>query len=354
MTNTIYLSGPPITLNDPSIPISADWKSYAASTFIKSGITVANPLELDLKGFISSTDESSDAVKHSLTLIDRADSLLANITQLSESAAMEMVYAHRQGKQVVVLGNEPYSPWVLFHSEARFNKLKEALNYLVNQPAGFDIISWSAQFEETLKRKSEEYPPQGELDFEYYGGSAPILLLAPHATAYFNQGNWHPSESYTGSLAVLLHKLTGCHALISSYCMAADPVFNLNSPYVNFLNYLSKKINFKLVLMLHGNEIWRSPHEIIVSSFNNSSLINKTEYLNLLISMLKVKDFKEIGFNTDESNEIKTINHLLFQDLKIPVIQLNVHKRYRQPRLHQSHYKSIQTALAQFIMLVGN
>ncbi len=355
MPSSVYLSGPSIPLSDPSVPISTDWKSYAASTFIRSGITVANPLDLDLTGFIKGVDESTGAVKHSLSLIDRADSLLANLTQVTESATMEMFYAHRQGKQVVVVGNEPFSPWVLFHSEARFNKLKEALYYLVNQPTNFDTITWSTQFEAQLKRRSEQYPPEGELDYEYYGGEIPVLVLAPHSTAYFMEGNWNSGESYTGSLAVLLHKLTSCHSLITSYCTAADPVCYLSSPYVNFLKQLIKKTNIKLVLILHGSEDWNSPHELILNSWDKRSLINRTEYLHLLTSMLKVKDFKDIGYDSQDiiSKEAKTINHLLFEDFSIPTIRLEIHKRYRQPKLHPSQYSSLHTALAQFLMLVG-
>ncbi len=355
MPTSIYLSGPPITLSDPSLPISTDWKTYAASTFIRSGITVANPLDLDLTGFITSVGESKSAVKHSLSLIDRADSLLANLTQVTESATMEMFYAHRQGKQVVVVGNEPFSPWVLFHSEARFNKLKEALYYLVNHPTNFDTIAWSTQFEAQLKTRSEQYPPEGEFDYEYYGGEIPALVLAPHSTAFFTDGNWQASESYTGSLAVLLHKLTGCHSLISSYCAASDPVYYLTSPYVSFLSQLIKKTNLKLVLILHGIENWNSPHELILNSWNNSSLIDRTKYLHLLISMLKVKDFKEIGYDSKDIilKETKTINHLLFEDFSIPTLRLEIHERYRQPKLHPSQYSSLHTALAQFLMLVG-
>ena len=353
MPTSVYLSGPvAYSSNDPLSPITPDWKAYAASTFLKSGITVANPIELDLSGFVTKVDELTGAVKHSLALIDRADSLLANLTQVAESTTMEMFYAHTQGKQVVVVGNEPFSPWVMFHSEARFHKLKEALDYLVHQPSSLDTITWSTQFETQLKRKSEQYPPEGEHDFEYYGGSLPVLVLAPHATSYFKEGNLYSSESYTGTMAVLLHKLTRCHSLISKYCVAADPVYYLNSPYVNFLSQLIKKINIKLVLVLHGAN-WNNPNELILSSWNKSSLINKTEYLNLLISMLKVKDFKDIGYDSPDINQSKTINHLLFEDFSIPTIKLDIHKRYRLPQLHPSLYSNLYTALAQFLMLVG-
>ncbi len=357
MPTSIYLSGPSTsTINDLMLPIPADWKAYAASKFIQSGIMVANPLDLEIAGFIKNVDESTSTIKHSLALIDKADSLLANLLQATESTPMEMFYAHRQGKQVVVVGNEPFSSWVMFHSEARFNKLKEALDYLINQPSAFDTITWSDQFESCLKRKADQYPPEGEHDFEYYGGQLPVLVLAPHATAYFKEGKLFFPESYTGSLAVLLHKLTGCHALISSYCTVADPVYYLGSPYTSFLSQLIKKVNVKLVLVLHGIEDWNSPHDFFLTSWNNSSLINKTEYLNLLVSMLKLKDFKEIGYDFPEvtSNNVKTISHLLFEVFSVPTIRLEIHNRYRLPKLQPTLYSRLHTALAQFLMLIGS
>lgn len=357
MATLVYLAGPASTVSDPTVPITTDWKAYAASTFLRSGITVANPIELDLKGFVTSVDDPANftSVKHSLELIDRADSLLANLVQLTESVTMEIFYAHRQGKQVVVVGAEPFSPWVMFHSEARFQKLKEALDYLVNYPSGFDTISWATQFESILKRRSEQYPPEGELDFEYYGGTLPILVLAPHATNYFKDGNLYSSESYTGALSVLLHKLTGCHTLISSYCVAADPVYYFNSPFVTFLSHLIKKTDIKLVIALHGIEEWKNPNDLIITSWNNSSLINKTEYLNLLTSMLKVKGIKEIAYDSPDlvSNQRKSISHLLFQDFSIPTIRLEIHKKYRLPKLHSTQFSTLHNALAQFLMLVS-
>lgn len=356
MTISVYLSGPKSTISDPSMPISADWKTYAASTFLKSGITVANPIELDLTGFVTNVEDTNlTAVKHSLALIDRADSLLANLVSVNEAVTMEMFYAHGQGKRVVVVGAEPFSPWVMFHSDVRFQKLKEALNYLVQQPSSFDTITWSAQFEAQLKKHSEQYPLEGEHDFEYYGGSLPVLVLAPHATSFFNGGNLYSPETYTGSLAVLLHKLTGCHSLISSYCVAADPVYYLSSPYIQFLTQLLKKIDIKLVVALHGIEDWNNPNALVLTSWNNSSLINKAEYLNLLVSMLKIKNVKEIGYDSPDiiSNNLKSLNHLLFEDFQIPTIRAEIHKRYRLPKLQPSLYSDLYTALAQFLMLVG-
>ena len=360
MSTSVYLSGPSGVVSDLAMPLTTDWKSYATSMFLKSGITVANPIDLDFTGFFENISDTSamSAVKHSLQLIDKADCLLANLTQLTESVTMEMVYAHRQGKQVVVVGSEPFSPWVLFHSEARFQKLKEALSYLVNHQSSFDTLMWSTQFEAYLKRRSEQYPPESELDFEYYGGIMPVLVLAPHATSYFLSGNLYSSESYTGTVAALLHKLTGCHALISSYCIAADPFYYLTSPYVQFLTQLIKKIDIKFVLMLHGIEDWNNPNEIILTSWNNNSLINKTEYLNLLISLLKVNHFKEIGFDSISSiikndTNNKTLSHFLFEDLNIPTLSIGIHKRYRLPKLQPSLYLNLQQVLAQFLMLLS-
>ena len=355
MTSSVYLSGSSDNYIDPSLPISADWKAYVISTLLRSGRTVANPIELDLKGFVTNLNDPTGSVKHSMNLIDRADSLLANIIQISESATMEMFYAHRQGKQVVVVGSEPFSPWVMLHSEARFKRLKEALDYLLSQPSTLDAITWSGQFEGEIKKTSEQYPPSGEADFEYYGGTIPVLIIAPHSTSYFRDGNLFSSESYTGTLAVLLHKLTGAHALISSYCMVADPVYYLMSPQTNFLNQIFSKMQFKFALVLRGIEDWNNENDLILTSWNKSSLINKAEYLNLLINMLKIKNFKEIGFDIPDITSInkKSMSHLLFEDFSIPTVRMDIHKRYRLPQLQPTLYTNLYTVLNHFIGLVN-
>lgn len=355
MTSSVYLSGSSDNYIDPSLPISTDWKAYVTSILLRSGITVANPIELDLKGFVTNLNDPTDSVKHSLNLINRADSLLANIIQMSESATMEMFYASRQGKQVVVVGSEPFSPWVMLHSEARFKRLKEALDYLLRQPSSLDAITWSSQFESEIKRTSEQYPPSGEADFEYYGGSVPILIIAPHSTCYFREGNLFSSESYTGTLAVLLHKLTGAHAFISSYCMAADPVYYLMSPQVNFLNQLLSRMKFQFTLVLRGLEDWNNVNDLILTSWNKSSLINKTEYLNLLINMLKIKNFKDIGFDNPDITSVdkKSMSHLFFEDFSIPTIRMDIHKRYRLPQLQPALYSNLYTLLSEFLTLIG-
>jgi len=347
MSSLIYLSGPQSKVSDPSLPISTDWKTYAASTFMKSGINVSNPIELDLSGFVSTTDDSGNAIKYSLNLIDKSDSLLANLSQVAESTTMEMFYAHNQGKRVVVVGSEPFSPWVMFHSEARFQRLRDALDYLVSNSHGVDNVMWASQFESQLVKRSEQFPPHGEADFEYYGGDIPVLVIAPHSTSYFRDGNLYSQESFTGSLSVLLHRLSGCHSLISSYCMAADPISYLNSPFSNFTSQLIKKSNVKLVLVLRGIE-WSNHNDLILSNRNKNSLINKTEYLNLLTSMLKVKEFKDIGFDSPD-----VANHTFLEDLSVPVLDIHVNKRYRLPNLHPTQFSNLYTALAQYLMLVG-
>lgn len=356
MPTSVYLSGPHSNFVDPTSQITSDWKAFAATTFFRSGISVANPIDLDFSGISEDYVDPTSSIKHSLNLIDKADSLLANLLQITESATMEVFYAYRQGKQVVVIGNKPFNPWVLKHSEARFQNLKEALDYLVNQSTALDTITWSSHFENELKKKSEQYPPQGESDYEYYGGEIPVLLLAPHSTNYFRDGNLFPAESYTGAISVLLHKLTGCHALINKYCVAADPVYYLSSPFVNFLRKLIKRSKFKLVMVLHGIEDWGEKNDLTITSWNKSSLIDKGEYLNLLINLLKVKDFKEIGFDLPGiiSDKNKTIHQLLFEDLHVPMIRLEIHKRYRLPQLHPGMYSGLYTSIAQFLTIVGS
>lgn len=355
MGNRVYLSGPHKD-KDPLKPDSIDWKSYAAGLLFQSGIIVSNPIDLDIAGFMDlhDTEASSSTVKESLNLIDKSDSILANLTGKPESTTMEIFYAHRLGKQVIVFGQEPFSPWIQTHSEARFHKLKEAMEYLVSTSSKFDMIAWSSQFEKILINNSEQFPMTGKSDFEYYSGTLPVLVIAPHSTAYFSNQNLENGESYTGSISALLNKLTGCHSLISSYCLPVDPVSYLNSPIVKFTTDIIKKAEIKLVIFLHGFDSWNIPYDVNINSWQNKSLNGREEYVHLLTYLLKTKNIKDVGNNIQitHSSDQKSIYELIFEDLKTPMIKVDIHKRFRLPKMHPDLYTNLTTALAQYLMLI--
>ena len=76
-----------------------------------------------------------DFVQRDLDDADRCDIMVAYMPKLSAGACMEMFYAKRKGKKIIVVsGMECLSPWIVVHSDVivkRFEDLKDALNQVL-------------------------------------------------------------------------------------------------------------------------------------------------------------------------------------------------------------------------------
>ncbi len=75
-----------------------------------------------------------DFVQRDLNDADRCDVMVVYLPKLSAGACMELFYAKRKGKKIVVVSDLPcLSPWIVVHSDAivkRFEDLENALkNY---------------------------------------------------------------------------------------------------------------------------------------------------------------------------------------------------------------------------------
>ena len=76
-----------------------------------------------------------DFVQRDLDDADRCDIMVAYMPKLSAGACMELFYAKRKGKKVIVVsGMECLSPWIAVHSDViikRFEELEDALKQLL-------------------------------------------------------------------------------------------------------------------------------------------------------------------------------------------------------------------------------
>jgi nucleoside 2-deoxyribosyltransferase len=72
-----------------------------------------------------------DFIQRDLDDADRCDVMVVYLPILSAGACMEMFYAKRKGKNVIVVSDLPcLSPWIVFHSNKiikNFSQLEEAL-----------------------------------------------------------------------------------------------------------------------------------------------------------------------------------------------------------------------------------
>ncbi len=91
-------------------------------------------------------------------------------------------------------------------------------------------------------------------EFEVVDGSIPVMVSAPHAVTHWRAGRAKESDDYTGSLALVLAELTGCHAIVATRTCGVDPNWDAfeDSAYKQALVDHVRECGVGVVLDLHG------------------------------------------------------------------------------------------------------
>ena len=347
--SSIYITHEVVEMSE-LVPLATqpDWRTLAISRLQRHGLRVVNPIAWAISES-AEIDRVESRVRRALELIDQCDAVLANLHRSNYGTAMEMFYAHNRGKMVTVVGQSPYSPWVLTHSQARFAELNQALDFLIEQRLQTDILNWALQYESGLSRRYESYPPSGDQDYQVLGGELPVLVVAPHATTYFRDGEFLEPDFFTGAIAASLHRLARCHATIASYCSAADPCCYLQTPLVRTVADLVKSGQIGLVLLVLGLN-WHEAAAVVLEHMgpDAGSTLELSNRLRLKMSALDQVVVRE------PENDVKLLMQFISQTISTPVITIRVHRRFRMPRLQPEAFMHLAAELSQFICETGS
>jgi hypothetical protein len=342
----IYLTGDVVETTDLAGLAEAepDWRSRALSKLQRYGMRVVNPIV-----GVGATDETLERrVRRALDLIDQADAVLANLKKPSYGTPMEIFYAHRRGKMVAVVGQSPFSPWVLSHSQARFEDIERALDFIIEEYPQLDLVNWCLQFEHQLSEHYEQFPPGGELDYNFLGGDLPVLVVSPHATAFFNDGEFQEPEAFTGCMAAGLHRVHRCHSLLSYYCSPADPIGHLRTPMIRAIGDISKAGQVGMLLVILGSPWHESPGLQVQAAGPVGG--PQEDYASRL--RLKLAALEPVAESRHDP-EAQTLLRFTTQILKMPTLVLRTHRRYRMPRLQPEPFEQMMALVGEFVREVG-
>jgi len=128
----LFISGPIIGMEKQQ-----DYRVTVTKIAQKAGFEVIDPWKRE-RVIYNGTEEcwwdkvpTFDFVQRDLDDADRCDVMVVYLPVLSAGACMEMFYAKRKGKQVVVVSPiKCLSPWIVYHSDMvikSFYELEEAL-----------------------------------------------------------------------------------------------------------------------------------------------------------------------------------------------------------------------------------
>ncbi len=335
-----------------------DWRSFAFNRLESYGLKVVNPLSLT---WMSRNGDPGDPdlkevgdirVRRALDLIDQSDALLANLGDTGWGVAMEIFYAHRRGKMVTVVGAPPFSPWVLSHSQGRFHDMDKAIEYIVEEHPRTAPAGWAIQYEAQLQERYEQLPPSGEPDYKFMGGELPVLVLAPHATAYWHEGEFMAEDSFTGSLSSVINKASGCHSMITNFCAVADPCWYLETPFRRAVTDIVKTGKIGMVFIVLGSS-WREAPGIQLAyhkTVNDTANSVSSNYYNMLKS--KLAAFEPVHESVFDL-PVKPLSTFLSEELQTPTVVLRLSKRYRMPRLQPELFSKMADTLSDFARNVG-
>jgi hypothetical protein len=357
MMSSVYLTGDSLQAQDllelQSLQTAPDWRAFAMTKLRRYGLKIVNPLEFTWSGNpgedVRELGESSDLrVRRALDLIDQSDVLLANLNRSSYGTAMELFYAHQRGKMVTVVGQSPFNPWVISHSRARFEDINEAIEYIVGEKPQVLPLNWALQYEALLAERYEQFPPAGEPDYRFLGGQKPVMVIAPHATAFWREGEFHEPDAYTGSMAALLHRITDCHALFSNYCCVADPCWYLETPMRRAFGDIVKSGQIGMVVFLLGSS-WHEAPGIQLSCYGPSAH-QCEDYATRLKNILAPI---EPVLEDNGDYQVAPLIRFCAEELAVPTIVLKLHKRYRMPRLQMKSFAQLANRLREFLDETG-
>jgi nucleoside 2-deoxyribosyltransferase len=136
MTKQVFISGPIIGMEKQQ-----DYRQTVTAICEKLGLEVIDPWKRE-RVIYNGTEEcwwdkvpTFDFVQRDLDDADRCDIMVVYLPILSAGACMEMFYAKRKGKHVIVVSEIGcLSPWIVFHSDTiikRFDELEGTLKQFI-------------------------------------------------------------------------------------------------------------------------------------------------------------------------------------------------------------------------------
>jgi len=132
LTKQLFISGPILGMEKKQ-----NYRKTITGIATKLGLEIIDPWKRE-RVLYNGTEEcwwdkvpTFDFVQRDLDDADRCDIMVVYLPIVSAGACMEMFYAKRKGKKVIVVSEiECLSPWIVFHSNAiirSFSQLEDAL-----------------------------------------------------------------------------------------------------------------------------------------------------------------------------------------------------------------------------------
>jgi hypothetical protein len=215
------------------------------------------------------------------------------------------------------------------------------------------IVKKLTNSEQIIRQTYKLRPFPLQRGYKVIRGEYPVLLSAPHAARTIREGKIKLRENYVGSFVQNLSKICKVYGIYTTNIIH-DPNYNNSSKYKTKIKQLIEKGFIKIVIDIHGLNQSRR-YDVDIGTYNNQSILENTEIVNILKTCFNRYGFQEISENIFTSTKKDTITNFSYKN-GIPAVQLEIHKscrnisiqKYRTICMFKAIYEAVETIKADF------
>jgi gamma-glutamylcyclotransferase (GGCT)/AIG2-like uncharacterized protein YtfP len=210
-------------------------------------------------------------------------------------------------------------------------------------------VEFAIRFENSQRQRYREFPPEDSTELTFLRGEIPILITAPHATRHVRIHKLKYQEEYTGALSVILHALTGSHALYTHWASNIDPNFYDHAPFKKKILKVVSKFGIRFVLDLHVTR--GQGNEDIYPGIGSSKefLLGKDLYLQHLEELTKSNGLVLGGLHVFPASVQMTVTKFVSRNLQIPAMQIEINERLSRPETNPREFERLVKFLRDYI-----
>ncbi|MBI4228548.1 MAG: gamma-glutamylcyclotransferase [Deltaproteobacteria bacterium] len=215
-----------------------------------------------------------------------------------------------------------------------------------------DPIKFALDFENFSAKSYRELPLEGTMGSIHLRGEAPILVTAPHASAHLRMSKLKSQETFTGSLSVILHAMTGSHALYTHRASKIDPNFYDESSFKKKMARIVKSFGIRFVLDVHGTSTTKVGDVFPGVGFDNEFLVSNEVFIDKLIKCSKRFGIRLGGSKIFPASRQMTVTKFVARNLGIPAMQIEVNEKLRSPDILPQSFEKLVSFLVCFLSTV--
>lgn len=182
-------------------------------------------------------------------------------------------------------------------------------------------VSFELEFSHRYRREA----PPGESWYVVERGSAPILVVAGHATSHWRENTLKSADAGTASLAYLLHELCDVSILVACYQAPSDPNYYDDNALKQELATLITQIRPILVLDLHAASPSRG-FQVDLGTMHGKAVEGVEDLYHLLTHALKEGGLIQLSENFFSASRQATMTKWAVSH-GVPAVQIEINAR---------------------------